>query len=156
MSERRGVEHYGEERAETAEAQAEQIIAAELKRRRWEEADLTTRPKGDAAKVALAARLRAERTMTGAWIAERLRMGTRGHLNHLLYRKRKSGGEQPLSRTDPCAVEDDTRASALDGVASLRGQVPGNVNPGLIAFPSMRQALRLYNAVSVCNPPRAG
>jgi hypothetical protein len=39
--------------------------------------------------VALAARLRAETTMTLGWIAERLGMGTRGHLNHLLYRVRK-------------------------------------------------------------------
>lgn len=93
MSERLGAEHYGEERAATAEAQAEEIIAAELKRRRWAEADLKTRPKGDAAKVALAARLRAETTMTVGWIAERLGMGSRGYLNHLLYRHRKSGRE---------------------------------------------------------------
>jgi len=26
------------------------------------------------------------------WIAERLAMGTRGYLNHLLYRRRKLGG----------------------------------------------------------------
>jgi len=75
-------------RAETAEAQAEQIIAAELQRREWKEAALKPRPTGDAAKVALAARLRAETRMTVAWVAERLRMGTRDHLNHLLYRKR--------------------------------------------------------------------
>lgn len=93
MSERLGAEHYGEERAATVEAQAEQIIVAELKRRRWGEAELKTRPKGDAAKVALAARLRAETTLTVRWIAERLGMGTRGHLNHLLYRRRKSGGD---------------------------------------------------------------
>jgi hypothetical protein len=37
--------------------------------------------KGDAGKVAVAARLRAETTMTVGWIAERLGMGTRGHLN---------------------------------------------------------------------------
>lgn len=93
MGERVGAEHYGDERAESAEATAEQIIAGELKRRRWQEADLKTRAKGDAAKVALAARLRAETTMTAGWIAERLRMGTRGYLNHLLYRKRKADGE---------------------------------------------------------------
>ena len=93
MGERIGAEHYGDERAESAEATAEQIIAAELKRRRWQEADLKTRAKGDAAKVALAARLRAETTMTAGWIAERLGMGTRGYLNHLLYRKRKADGE---------------------------------------------------------------
>ncbi len=52
-------------------------------------------------KVALAARLRAETTMTVGWIAERLAMGTRGYLNHLLYRRRKLGGEYPISRTDP-------------------------------------------------------
>ena len=93
MSERMGAEHYGEERAETAEALAELIIAEELKRGRWQEAELRTRPKGDSLKVALAARLRAETTMTVGWIAERLAMGTRGYLNHLLYRRRKLGGE---------------------------------------------------------------
>jgi hypothetical protein len=46
MSEQMGEEHYGEERAETAERLAEPIIAEELKRERWQEADLKTRPKG--------------------------------------------------------------------------------------------------------------
>ena len=41
-----GAEHYVEERAETAEALAELIIAEELKRGRRQEADLKTRPKG--------------------------------------------------------------------------------------------------------------
>ncbi len=93
MSERMGAEHYGEELAETAEALAELIIAAELKRWRWQEADLKTRTEGDSVKVTLAARLRAETTMTVGWIAERLTMGTRGYLSHLLYRRRKLGGE---------------------------------------------------------------
>jgi hypothetical protein len=31
--------------------------------------------------------------MTVGWIAERLEMGTRGYLKHLLYRRRKLGGE---------------------------------------------------------------
>ena len=93
MSERMGAEHYGEERAETAEAMAELIIAEELKRGRWQEADLKTRPKGDSVKVALAARLRAETTMTVGWITELLAMGMCGYLNHLLYRRRKLGGE---------------------------------------------------------------
>ena len=93
MSERIGAEHYGEERAETAEAMAELIIAEELKRGRWQEADLKTRSKGDPVKVALAARLRAETTMTVGWIAERLAMGTSGYLNHLLYRRWKRRAE---------------------------------------------------------------
>jgi len=103
MSERMGAEHYGEERAETAEALAELIIAEELKLGRWQEADLKTRPKGDSVKVALAARLRAETTMTVGWIAERLAMGTHGYLNHSLYRRRKLVMEYPISRTDPFA-----------------------------------------------------
>ena len=94
MSARMGAEHYGEERAETAEALAELIIAEELKLGRWQEADLKTRPKGDSVKVVLAARLRAETMMTVGWIAEGLAMGTRGYLNHLLYRRRKLGGNQ--------------------------------------------------------------
>ena len=94
MSERMGAEHYGAGRAETAEAQAELIIAQELQLGRWQEADLKTRPKGDSVKVVLAARLRAETMMTVGWIAEGLAMGTRGYLNHLLYRRRKLGGNQ--------------------------------------------------------------
>ncbi len=93
MSERLGAEHYGEERAEAEEAGAERIIAEEWKRRKWTGTELQTRPKGDAGKVALAARLRAETTMTVGWIAERLGMGSRGYLNHLLYRRRKSRQE---------------------------------------------------------------
>jgi len=93
MSERLGPEHYGEERAETEEAKAERIIAEELKRRKWKASELQARPKGAAAKVALAARLRTETTMTAGWIAERLGIGSRGYLNHLLYRRRKSRRE---------------------------------------------------------------
>jgi hypothetical protein len=36
---------------------------------------------------------RAETAVTVGWIAERLAMGTRGYLNHLLYRRRKLGRE---------------------------------------------------------------
>jgi len=45
---------------------------------------------------------RAETTMTVGWIAARLGMGTRGYLNHLLYRQRKLRPKYPISRTDPC------------------------------------------------------
>ena len=69
------------------------IIAKELKRGRWQEADFKTRPKGDPVKVALAARSRAETTMTVGRIAERPVMGTRGYLHRLLYRRRKLGRE---------------------------------------------------------------
>ena len=80
----------------------ELIIAEDLKRGRWQEADLKTRPKG-AVKVALTARLRSETTMRVGWIAERLAMSTRVYLNHLVYRRRKLGGDNTISRTDPFA-----------------------------------------------------
>lgn len=47
MSERPGADHYGAERAESAQEKAERIIAAELKRRGWTEAELSKRPRGD-------------------------------------------------------------------------------------------------------------
>ena len=93
MGERLGAEHYGEERAETESAKAKRIIAQEWRRRKWTAPKLRSRPKGAAEKVALAARLRAETTMTTEWIAKRLDMGSRGYLNHLLYRRRNSRRE---------------------------------------------------------------
>jgi len=93
MKERMGAEHYGSERQETVEAHAEGIVAEELKRRRWGEEELGRRAKGDAGKVAMAVRLRAETAVTVKWIAERLQMGAPGYVNHLLYRRRKAEGE---------------------------------------------------------------
>ena len=51
------------------------------------------RAKGDAQKVAIAARLRAESAVTVRWLAERLQMGTPGYVHHLLYRQRKAKGQ---------------------------------------------------------------
>ena len=93
MQERLGAEHYGAERQETVAAHAEGLVRAELKRRHWTEADLAHRPKGDARKVALAVRLRAETTVTVRWIADRLRMGAPGYVHHRLYRERQGKGE---------------------------------------------------------------
>jgi hypothetical protein len=95
MAERRGEWHYGEELQESAEARAEKIIGGELKRKGWTEEDLRERRKGDVFKVRLAQRLRVETTVTLKWIAERLRMGTRGHLTHLLYWR---GPKKPLEK----------------------------------------------------------
>jgi len=84
-----GAHHYGEELRESAVAKAERMLTAELKRRGWKPADLAKRRKGDPEKVALAARLREETTVTLAWLADRLHMGTRSHLTHLLYWHRR-------------------------------------------------------------------
>jgi hypothetical protein len=51
------------------------------------------RTEGDPVKVALATRGRAKTTITVGWIAGRMAMGTSGYLKHLLYRRRKLGGE---------------------------------------------------------------
>jgi hypothetical protein len=59
--------HYGQELQESAEAKAERIVGAELKRRKWDAAVLGARRKGDPGKLAIARRLREETTMTLAW-----------------------------------------------------------------------------------------
>jgi len=89
MGGRVGAEHYGAERAEPDVAKAERIIETELKRRRWTEEQLRERPKGDAAKVRLAVRLRAETVQTVAWLAKRLHLGSRAYAHHLLWRARR-------------------------------------------------------------------
>jgi hypothetical protein len=50
-----------------------------------EEKELGLRRKGDIAKLRIAKLLREKTTMTLGWIAERLQMGTKTHLAHLLY-----------------------------------------------------------------------
>ena len=85
MGERVGPEHYGQERTETNEAKAERMVQAELRRLKWSAASLAQRRKGDPGKVQVARRLRTETTMTLSWIADRLQMGTKTHVAHLLY-----------------------------------------------------------------------
>ena len=60
---------------------------AGLKRMGWSEADLKGRRKGEPRKVDLARKLRSQTTLPLAWIAERLSMGTRGHLAWLLQQR---------------------------------------------------------------------
>jgi len=54
------------------------------------EEDLRQRPKGDPAKIALAARPRKETTLTIGQIAQRLQMGSRNTLNNHLHQWRKT------------------------------------------------------------------
>ena len=84
MQEKRGANHYGEERFETDEAKALRIMADELRRRGWDEEALRRRSKSSRDKVKIAARLRRETTMTLKWIAERLAMGTWNNVSNLL------------------------------------------------------------------------
>ena len=89
MAERVGPSHYGAERQESGEEKAERIVAQELKRRRWTEATLSSRRKGDSQKVKMAARLRRETIMTLKWIAQRLQMGSWTHVSNCLAQEAK-------------------------------------------------------------------
>jgi REP element-mobilizing transposase RayT len=85
MNERKGAEHYGAEIRESATEKAERLVKEQLRRLGWRELDLTAHRKGAPEKLEIASRLRKETTMTLAWIAQRLQMGTKTHLSHLLY-----------------------------------------------------------------------
>jgi putative transposase len=88
MSERVGENHHAVERQESGEAKARGIVAAEMKRLGWTEADLQKRRKGDPDKIRIAWRLRTETTMTLKWIATELRMGVWTHVSNLLSQRR--------------------------------------------------------------------
>jgi len=89
MAERVGEYHYAEERQGSGEQKARGIVVGELKRIGWTAEDLKHRQKGDAKKVRIAQRLRAETTMTLKWIAEELQMGAWTHVSNLLSRQRR-------------------------------------------------------------------
>ena len=75
IGQKQGKQHDGGELRESDEQQAQRLVSEMLRQEGWSEAALQGRRKGDATKVRMAARLRAETTMTWAWIAERLAMG---------------------------------------------------------------------------------
>jgi putative transposase len=77
--------HYGgPEWQETAEKKARRILFEELRQRGWDLEELKKRRKGDPDKIEIARRLRAQTTMTLAWIAQYLSMGTPGSLANCL------------------------------------------------------------------------
>jgi putative transposase len=84
-----GEHHYGQLRLETALAKAERIIAEELGRLGWREADLVARRKHDPDKIQLAQRLRKETTLSVRQIAERLHLGTPKSASFRLLNSRK-------------------------------------------------------------------
>ena len=90
MEEELGDTHAGELRRESAEAKAERIMAEELKRLGWTEAELATRRKSDPMKLAMAARLRKETTLTLKAIAARVHLGTSKGANANLHKWMKA------------------------------------------------------------------
>jgi len=79
-----GANHYGSDRFETGQEKARRLIAQEIKRLGWKPTELRARRKGDPEKIKLARRLRAETTMTLAWVAQHLEMGSWCYVSHLL------------------------------------------------------------------------
>lgn len=68
--------------------EAEAWVKRELAAAEWSKGRLKKEAKGHPFKLKLAKRLRAKTTMTVAWIARRLEMGTPAYLNFLLGGKR--------------------------------------------------------------------
>src|SRR6266446_6712381 len=64
-----GENHSGELHRETSEQKAERIICEEMARLRWQDTDLVSRLKNDPGRLAIAARLRKETTLSIKWIA---------------------------------------------------------------------------------------
>lgn len=77
----------------SSEERAKRLVAQELKRLGWDGQELTRRRKGDKHKVQLARRLRAETTMSLAWIAEQLRMGSWSYVSNLLGKAKSANSE---------------------------------------------------------------
>jgi len=88
--------HDRGQRWESAVGKAESIVQGELRKMGWPEETLSRRPKGDTGKLRIARRLRRETTMTLAWIAKRLAMGTPGHITNLLSRAKRSAGREAV------------------------------------------------------------
>jgi hypothetical protein len=95
MERQSGGRHAGRLRHESAEAKAERLIAQELQRLHWKEPDLKEHPKSHPLKLALAARLRRETTLTIRQIARRLHMGSWKSLNNKLYLRNKTAAKEP-------------------------------------------------------------
>ena len=92
-----GQNHSGALHQEVAEAKAARILAEELSRLGWAEADLAARRKSDPAKLAIAARLRRETTLSIKAIAARVHLGTSKSANARLH----SWMRQPSPATRP-------------------------------------------------------
>jgi len=93
-----GEHHAGELHRASAEAKAERLIAEELQRQGWQEADLLARRKNDAVKLAIAARLRRETTLSTKVIAARMHLGSSKAANRSLHSYMRGGGAASASQ----------------------------------------------------------
>jgi hypothetical protein len=76
----------------SAEAKPERIIAEELRRQGWQEADLLARRKNDAIKQEIAARLRRVTTLSTKAIAARVHLGSSKAANRSWHSYMRGGG----------------------------------------------------------------
>lgn len=76
--------HHAQTRQEMTVEKARRLLAEELDKLGWSSAELAAHAKGDARKIRLARRLRAETAVTLKWIAKELHMGTWTHVSNLL------------------------------------------------------------------------
>ncbi len=83
-------------RRETTEEKARRLLHEELDKLGWTGAELVKRAKGDARKIQIARRLRAETAVTLKWIAAELHMGTWTHVANRL----SNNSEQPNNQPD--------------------------------------------------------
>ena len=95
VDEKAGAFHFGPERFESEEQLAKNLLDAALEEKGLTEAALKAMAKGHPDKVELAKWIRSRTTMTLQWVADRLQMGTKTHLVHLLY---WDGREKPKAR----------------------------------------------------------
>jgi len=73
----------GPEWQECSENKAQRLLSAELSQQGWTQTDLEALAKSHPAKVRIAKRLRAQTTMTWAWITEHLKMGAPAYAANL-------------------------------------------------------------------------
>jgi hypothetical protein len=128
--------HYGPELHDAAEQKANRIVAEALAKLGWTESELRERRKGAPEKILIAERLRRETTVTLAWVADRLFMGTKGHLVHLLYWRRRGMGKSPNRRSNKPNV---TKKAALLKMSVQSNRLAGDTailrtDPNEIAF----------------------
>jgi putative transposase len=84
-----GSKFAGPEWKQTGQKKAELILAEELQGRGWNAQNLQQLRKADPEKLKIAARLRAETTVTLKWIAHHLSMGAPGYLSDCLRTARR-------------------------------------------------------------------
>ena len=88
-----GEHHSGALHLESSRVRAERIVAEELGRLGWTDLDLAARRKNAPEKLAIAARLRKETTLTVKQIAARVVLGTSKSANGKLHRFTMNTGQ---------------------------------------------------------------